>query len=315
VNKDIDNKLFNQATEWLATLHAEESPNWDDAGLSEWLEQSEDHRLAFAEASGYWFAVEELSLQEMASPARLPSVFRRRPAWPVWTGSALAMVFVAWLAAPILAGGWQSVLHDYHAPDGQVISQSLADGSSMLLAGNTSADIEFSEDSRIIRLSHGEAFFDVQHDPDRPFKVEFPGGDVVVLGTRFGIAAHPVESLVGVVEGRVDTGSKNSDQRRVLSRQQLVRFFDAKIVADDRRPEDLFAWTHGQLMFQEQTLSAILSRLDLYMPGRLLLLGDSRPERLFSLVVSLDNADQALETLADEAGFKRLKLPGTTVLY
>lgn len=313
---EIDNKLYARATEWLARLHADGQPDWNDPQLSKWLEQSEDHRLAFAEVSAYWFAAEERSLEldDELIKQQLP-VPARWQRFPIWSGAIFALAIVAWMLAPFADSLIQGIIHDYHAPDGQVQLHTMVDGSVISLGGNTSIDIDFSADGRHVTLHQGEAFFDVKSDPNRPFTVRFATADVRVLGTHFGIIASSDESLIGVVQGRVDAGQASSGQRSILSDQELVVVSDSGLTADPRPPAEVFAWTEGQLVFEQQTLKHILRRMDRYFAGRILLLSEPKNNRRFSLVVSLGNASQALDTLAEQAGLKKLTLAGMTVLY
>lgn len=57
---------------------------------------------------------------------------------------------------------------------------------------------------RRIRLE-GEAYFEVTHNPRRPFVVEFEGGEIQVLGTSFNVKAYRDDDIVAVTldEGRV----------------------------------------------------------------------------------------------------------------
>lgn len=46
---------------------------------------------------------------------------------------------------------------------------------------------------------NGEAFLDVAHDENRPFKVKTDRLDVSVLGTRFNVKAYPSDEQQSVV--------------------------------------------------------------------------------------------------------------------
>ena len=313
---EIDNTVHDRAAEWLARLHADGPADWNDPQLSKWLEDSADNRLAFAEASAYWFAAEERSLDSvddlMVVQPPVRNFWRQLPAW---SGSVIALTLVVWLGAPFVDSLVQQISHDYHAPDGQLRRHTMTDGSVITLAGGTSIDIEFSTDRRQVTMYEGEAFFDVSADPDRPFSVNFGAGDLVVLGTHFGLIVGSNEALVGVVQGRVDVGHTGFSQRRILNDHELVAISDRGINADSRRPSELFAWTEGQLVFDQQTLSKILQRMDHFLDGRIVLLRKAGAERRFSLVVSLGNASQALDTLAEQAGLEKVELAGMTFLY
>lgn len=79
----------------------------------------------------------------------------------------------------------------------------LADGSTVHLKGNSAVAPAFTADERRIRLVHGEARFEVAHDPARPFTVVVGGVAVQAVGTAFNIRVEPSSVDVVVTEGRV----------------------------------------------------------------------------------------------------------------
>ena len=57
--------------------------------------------------------------------------------------------------------------------------------------------VKFGLFERRIRLE-GEAYFEVTHNPRRPFVVEFEGGEIQVLGTSFNVKAYRDDDIVAV---------------------------------------------------------------------------------------------------------------------
>lgn len=79
---------------------------------------------------------------------------------------------------------------------GEMRDVKLADGSRLRLNGATRLDVELHGDRRDATLLAGEAYFDIAHDPARPFTVHAGGSRVQVLGTAFDI--DMVRSQVGL---------------------------------------------------------------------------------------------------------------------
>lgn len=89
-----------------------------------------------------------------------------------------------------------------HLPDGSTVL--LNDGSRL------SYSQTFGEQNREIALV-GEAYFDVKHDPQKPFRVLTGKITTTVLGTTFNVTAYPEqrEVKVTVTRGKVQVNSDN----------------------------------------------------------------------------------------------------------
>ena len=79
----------------------------------------------------------------------------------------------------------------------------LSDGSTVILNTDSVLDIELTENSRIMRLTQGEAHFDVAPNPDRPFLVYAGDGIVKAVGTAFTVYLRKKAVEVTVSEGVV----------------------------------------------------------------------------------------------------------------
>src|SRR6202034_3567232 len=80
----------------------------------------------------------------------------------------------------------------------------LPDGSRITLGGDTKLVVRFAANVRTIKLDHGEAFFRVQHDPQRPFVVHAAGGTTTAVGTAFEVRQYANRVQVWVREGAVE---------------------------------------------------------------------------------------------------------------
>ena len=144
---------------------------------------------------------------------------RRRKAWPTVAVAATAAVLIA--VGAIL---WfnQSAGNDVTVKAGSVAEAcTLPDGSRITLSPGTA--INYSPDDmergqRFVEL-RGTAYFEVKHNPRRPFMVSGNGAIVKVLGTKF-----QVEQLAGgsstvyVADGRVLFGRAGEGGAVVLRR-------------------------------------------------------------------------------------------------
>lgn len=150
-------------------------------------------------------------------------------------------------------------------PWGKNSSIVFSDGSRLWLNAGSRAiyPVEFADDSREVMIE-GEAYFEVTHDTDRPFKVKTGNILVTVLGTRFNVNAYPEETAAAVtlVSGSVEVGSDGKKtvlkQDQMLSvdkltRQQTIRTVDVY---------DVICWKDGLMQFHSENMKNILQRIE-----------------------------------------------------
>lgn len=87
------------------------------------------------------------------------------------------------------------VAHEY-MQSGQVVTtgasewrhMTLSDGTAVHVDANSTIEIEYTSDARIVHLRRGGAVFDVAKNPKLPFIVKTSWGDAMAVGTKFGVA-------------------------------------------------------------------------------------------------------------------------------
>ena len=76
-----------------------------------------------------------------------------------------------------------------------------------MLNTNSILEVSYSDETRHLTLSQGEAHFDVAHNPERPFEVYAGKGLVRAIGTAFTVYLRKVDVEVIVTEGTVEIDS------------------------------------------------------------------------------------------------------------
>jgi len=141
----------------------------------------------------------------------------------------------------------------------------LADGSRMRLNTDSRARVHVRGGERRIRLDRGEAFFDVAHDPARPFVVQADGASVRAIGTRFDVLRAPSAVKVTLLEGVVRVQRGAEPQTWTLTPNQQLSLPESG--AASPHPTDAAtatAWTAGRLIFHETTLAAAVAEVNRY---------------------------------------------------
>jgi transmembrane sensor len=104
---------------------------------------------------------------------------------------------------------------------GERKSFQLPDGSKVMLnAGSTlTMAQDFNTSSREITLE-GEAFFDVSHNPGKPFIIHTTTMNVKVLGTVFNVKAYPADKTAetSLLKGSVEITLKNDAKKKIILR-------------------------------------------------------------------------------------------------
>lgn len=142
----------------------------------------------------------------------------------------------------------------------------LSDGSTVILKEGSTLDYPdaFAGNSREVTLS-GEAFFNISHDPERPFLVRTGQLTTTVLGTSFNVKAYNDQDdiTVTVTRGKVSV----SDEKNVLgiiTPDQQITFHKKtrKARQDPVSATDVIAWAEMDLYFEDVSITDAIVRLE-----------------------------------------------------
>jgi len=240
--------------------------------------------------------------------ARARSWGARLTAGPVWA-SGVAMAF----AVLMVALGWSAlrsegyVAQTYQTATGQVRTVVLPDGSLVGLNTQTQLECVGTPTDRRVRLIRGEAYFEVVHDPSRPFRILLAHSQVQVLGTRFdvyqmanGDVRVSVMSGMVAVEG-LDSGlgAPPSWSRRLTSGQQ-IEYSPVGLVADVHSivAPKVIRWRQGMLETQGEPLSDFVSDLSRYTRERIVISDPRAATQKVGGAFSVRNIDDTLDRLS-----------------
>lgn len=154
-------------------------------------------------------------------------------------------------------------------PAGKEFRLTLADGTEVWLNAGSTFEYPASFEGRSERkvILTGEAFFDVQRDTCRPFRVEMPGGESIrVLGTRFNVHAYADESehVTTLVEGRIAyRASETAELLELEPDQQVCLDRDTESTSLRKVDAEAYAaWTDGWLWFEAEPLWKLAERFE-----------------------------------------------------
>lgn len=226
-----------------------------------------------------------------------------RPVWGFVTAFAVLTLALGWSA--LRSEGY--VAQTYQTATGQVRTVVLPDGSVVGLNTQTQLEWVGTPTDRRVRLIRGEAYFEVVHDPSRPFRILLAHSQVQVLGTRFdvyqmanGDVRVSVMSGMVAVEG-LDSGlgAPPSWSRRLTSGQQ-IEYSPVGLVADVHAivAPKVIRWRQGMLETQGEPLSDFVSDLSRYTTERIVISDPRAATQKVGGAFSVRNIDDTLDRLS-----------------
>ena len=161
----------------------------------------------------------------------------------------------------------QLAYNEVIVPYGESAEVILPDSTHVWLNSGTrlSYPTSFMGKNRDVKLT-GEAFFDVKHNPQRPFHVFTPALTVEVLGTSFNVEAFEKTDIVNVtlVEGKVNIQDENGKLLTRLAPNENARYDVSRnrIYVSQVDTSFYTSWKQGVLMFKDEKLVDIAKRLE-----------------------------------------------------
>jgi transmembrane sensor len=147
---------------------------------------------------------------------------------------------------------------------GEHMNLLLADGSQITLGAHSRLSVDFTPSMRKLSLDAGEAFFNVQKDPRRPFTVSALDSTITALGTAFNVRAVEDRVTVTVTEGVV---REDKSAVRIARGQEVTYAPDKALqaVAVHRvDPEESARWRDGWLVYRHEPLRYVIADIARY---------------------------------------------------
>jgi transmembrane sensor len=303
-------QAFREATDWLILL--QEEPH--DRDLRRRFDAWRDASPLNAEA---WTATGRTSdVAAAMTPAHadewMPAVARRRAQRRAsrWSrrGIGLSLAATALAACIALVAAPPMILRlqsDYMTGTAGQRTLELPDGSKVTLGAASAMALAFDAGERRLRLLKGEAFFEVTHDPARPFRVEAGKVEASVLGTSFDVRLEAEAVTVAVQEGVVGVASLGADSppvERVEAGQAVRVVAGVRIERSSEPPRQMAAWRKGQLLSHDRPLREAVDQLRRYFAGTIVLTDEALAERTVTGVYNLADPEEALRGIVQAHG-------------
>jgi len=259
------------AARWYAELQAPEAgaETWD--AFRAW-ERHPANAAAFREIEAALSTLDRSSLAAHAAVRARPPQRAR-----VWLGAVAAAVVMAALGAATLFSGRaaqppaDTLPLVYATSVGEQRLLELADGSSVRLNTASRIEVAFSAQERLVRLTGGQAFFEVEPDAV-PFVVDAAASRTRALGTAFDVFVKAEGAQVTLLEGSVSVVSPGSAAGELTMLEPGDRLVISGGKAQPVVQVDLAAalsWRTGILQFADVRLADAVDELNRYSGTRI----------------------------------------------
>lgn len=288
----------------------------ESAVLKEWLDQSAENERLAAQLQQIW---ESAGHYEKTFSPDLDAAFRQlqsrirqteKPGTKV-VPLGRQLLRIAAALALLVAAVWayrefsapSAIIKSFVAAEDKRLIR-LPDGSQVWLRRDAMVEFpeKFSGAERRINLM-GEAYFEVAHDPARPFYVDLPNGDFVqVLGTQFGVRILADQSRTDVIvrSGKVLFAPKYQPNGVVLSARQkaISRRDETQLIVDKNVTLNELAWQTGGLEFISTPVNEVIADLEQYYNVKIALRNTALQYCLHTAPLTNQPIEKVLESLA-----------------
>lgn len=265
-------------------LSGEASPGETDE-LKDWLAGSRDNLAYYRQLRNIWNTAEgSLYRDQIDTSTALGKVKGRispgashRGIWAAWKNVAAVLLIPLILGNIlyfVLRKGPETVLHEpvyneLYAAFGTRSAFRLADGTAVWLNSGSSIRYpdRFTGDERKVFLS-GEAYFEVESNPAKPFIVHTASIRVRATGTKFNVLDYPAidRNEVTLVTGKVEVCSADSAAGHGSTRMEMNQHLTYEKSTGEVRVkiEDTYkyiSWKEGKLIFRNEPLTDVAKKI------------------------------------------------------
>ncbi|RZS97506.1 FecR family protein [Cecembia calidifontis] len=248
------------------------------ASFSHWMESKEGERIFHQWVEEEWEEEvknsEDPKQEDKAAIINPGSNGKNTIEWRLW--AAIISIFI--VASLLLYNGKEGHLPEEYkteikntevqksAPKGKKTKIKLPDGSLVYLNSESSITYltDFS-DKRTIHLK-GEAFFEVQSDPSKPFTVVTGPISTQALGTSFNINAYEedLEIIVALASGKIKVSHELNGQEVFVDPGEAVDYNmgDSHITKDQVDIQKILNWKNGILHFEKIPFPQVIKTLE-----------------------------------------------------
>jgi transmembrane sensor len=260
-------EVAEQAAEWATRIDAGSIDPDSDETLCRWLDGDPRRKGALLRA--------EAALSFLDRGRALVGVVPKPEPQPIWIRRKLLFAGAALAAGIAGVSILVTAPHRYDTRVGEIRQVPLSDGSLVAINTQSAVEVAMHPDVREVRLTHGEAWFNVAHDKNRPFIVSAGRIRIRAVGTAFSVHRRDDGAEVQVTEGVVETWTLGEEERRVRvaagSKAYVAEYESPKPIQASADIERSLAWREGQIALEGETLDEAVAQFNRYNTRKLVI--------------------------------------------
>lgn len=308
------------AAAWHDRIHRDDVTAETRKAFEAWLAASYRHREVYESIDRSWSKLQEAAEDPQILALRHETALRltRRNSQTLrplrWVAAAALLAVAVGAASLALRSPSDHSLiarlfnsfplgnsDHYETATGERLAFTLRDGSQVTLDTQSELKVDFSPAERRVRLTHGQAFFEVAKDPNRPFVVEAHHRRLVAVGTAFDVRVDGDQVKVTMVEGTVRverrdevapsvaesarhsasaespsgsaapdaSGRERAEVATITAGEQLVSDAQREDHVRTTDPERDTSWRRGQVIFDNTRLADAIAEINRYSEAKI----------------------------------------------
>ncbi|WP_420967015.1 FecR family protein [Bradyrhizobium sp. B120] len=284
-----------------------------------WGSQSSAHSEALAQASLLWdqLGPAGANLLKRRGDSLLTDV-RRQPRMTrrAMLGGALATSAAAYLVVSPPMQLWpslQDVMADYRTAAGEQRKLTIDGGVKVTLNTGTSVNVQSGDNSQDrIEILTGEAVI-AAASASREVRVVAGDGEMSARQAQFNVRHEPRSTCVTCLDGEVRV-TRHSSVAALRAGQQVSYAALGLAAPMSVDPAEVTAWRDGMLIFHDAPLGSVVTEINRYRSGKVMVTNAELERRLVNGRFRIDNVDGILTMFQQIFGAKARHLPGGIVL-
>ncbi|WP_320018596.1 FecR family protein [Labilibaculum manganireducens] len=194
----------------------------------------------------------------------------------------------------------------------------LSDGTKVWLNSESELryPVKFTGATREVELL-GEAYFDVEKNPGKPFFVKTKSTTTRVLGTEFNVSAYPSEELnITLVEGSIELNSKqiSGEVQLIPGDNANLKIGGDKIYVSQVDVRKYTAWRDGYFYFEKERLEDILTKLERWYDFKVFYQNPAVKDYAFRMRADRNEDFAEIVSRLEQTGRISMKLKGNVIV-
>lgn len=297
-----------QINQLIVKVLNQEASSEDIILFSQWLSEKEGNRDEFRKLKSYWDAEvsfkhafnPELSLQQTQQKIRQEQQ-RLKIRKGIRYGLSVAATILILLGIGFFfmhPRKMMTIEHYTYLTESNKTNFMLSDGTKVYLNKNSKLMYtnQYNETERQVKLE-GEAYFEVQHHPEKTFTVKVGDVQIHALGTSFSVKSDGQSTIqTTLIEGSIRF--ETSDQQVVLTpNQQLVYTNDSRrIEVFSTNVDKELAWIEGVIRHKNVLFADLMNDLMTHFGVQIIIRNDQLKKSTISMTGAFAE-DQSLEAI------------------